>query len=406
MQYTEAEIKQVVDDEVQRSKGKIIEDYKAKQINKRFTPGYCPEDKPKTGGKFFVNANAEYSSTIKFLRDVRAAGTPGGIESDELRSYVKATQKDMSEGDLSSGGYAVPTQAASQILERALERSIVRPRATVLPMSSNKLELPSDVDENHATNYFGGITIYRPGEAGQKTASNPTLSKICLQLHKLTGLVHVSDELLDDAPALEAWLIRKFSQTIAFVEDYDFLNGSGVNQALGVLNSGNPALITVPAVGGQGASTIIAENIIAMWARLWPDGQNSAIWVANIDTFPQLASMAIAVGAGGVPVWLPANQIAGKPYRELMGCPLILTEKVPTLGTAGDIALIDFSQYLVGEKGGLQVASSIHFRFDYDQQSFRFVLRYDGQPSWTSALTPRVGAATLSPYVVLSSTRT
>ena len=263
------------------------------------------------------------------------------------------------------------------------------------------------MDADHSTNYFGGITIYRTGEGGQKTATNPTYARIELTLHKLTGLVHISDELLEDsAIAVEANVTRKFAQAIAFVEDDDFLNGTGVNQALGVLSSANPALITVTAITGQGASTIVAENIRDMWARMYPAGQNRAIWIANIETFPQLYGMAMAVGTGGVPVWLPAGGISGAPYQSLMGKSLILTEKCQALGTAGDIALIDFSQYVIGQKGGLQIATSIHFRFDYDEQSFRFVLRYDGQPTWTSALTPLRSSSTLSPFICLSSTRT
>ena len=73
-----------------------------------------------------------------------------------------------------------------------------------------------------------------------------------------------------------------------------------------------------------------------------------------------------------------------------------------TLGTQGDIGLADFSQYLIGDKGGIKVATSIHLRFDYDETAFRFVLRYDGQPWWLSALTPRRGTSTLSPFVVLA----
>jgi HK97 family phage major capsid protein len=402
---TDAEKQQLKDDLrpiFQKLQAEARENVLRSTIVNQFAPGYDSEEHLKES-KYFVNQDSEYSSFTKFLRDVRSADTPGGVESEELRSYALATQKDMSEGSLAGGGYAVPTQAADIILEKALERSIVRPRATVLPMSSNRLEIPADVDSDHSSDYFGGITIYRPGEAGQKTATNPTLQGINLQLKKLTGLVHVSDELLEDAPALEAWLIRKFSQAIAFVEDYDFLNGDGSNAPLGALNSANPCRISVTKETSQAADSIVAENIINMWSRLWPDGQSNSVFIANIDTFPQLATMSVAVGTGGVPVYMPANQLAGKPYRELMGQPLFFTEKVPTLGDEADIALCDFSQYVVGDRGGgsPQIASSIHLKFDYDQTSFRFVLRYDGQPTWTAPLTPKVSSTTLSPFVVL-----
>ena len=345
-----------------------------------------------------------------FYSDVIKACVPGGRESETLKSWndsVRKTAGYMEEGDMAQGGYTVPVQVSNAIIEKSLETSIVRPRASIQPMTSNRLEIPADVDANHSTNYFGGITIYRTGEGKQKTAANPTFEKIALTLHKLTGLCYVSDELLaDSVVALEAYLTRKFGQAISFVEDDDFLNGTGVNMANGAFSSTNPSLVTVTAVTGQGAATIIAENIAGMWARLYPAGHGKAVWVANIETFPQLFGMALAVGAGGIPVWMPAGGISGKPYETLMGAPLIYSEKMQALGTAGDIGLADFSQYLIGEKGGLQIASSIHIRFDYDETAFRFVLRYDGAPSWTSTLTPKRGSATLSPFVVLNSTRT
>jgi HK97 family phage major capsid protein len=377
-----------------------------KTINKRFSPGNAGE-KPKES-KYFVNTNSEYSSTIKFFHDVMVASSEGGQESDELRSYVKKTSTLMEEGDLSQGGYAIPTEASSRILERSLETSIIRPRATAQPMSSNKLEIPADVDENHSTNYWGGITIYRTGEGNQKTGTNPVIGKIGLTLHKLTGYCEVTDELLEDAPALEAWLIRKFASSIAFVEDNDFLTGSGANMALGMFSSANPSLITADAETGQGASTIVAENIASMWSRLYPAGQANAIWIANINCFKQLFHMGISVGLAGVPVWMPGNQLSGKPYKELLGQPIFFSEKMQSLGTAGDLGLCDPTQYIVGDRNGgvPQIASSIHVKFDYDRTAFRFVLRYDGQPSWLSTLTPKNGTETLSPFIVLSGTRT
>jgi HK97 family phage major capsid protein len=316
----------------------------------------------------------------------------------------------MEEGDLAQGGYTVPEEFSNKIIEKSLEESIVKPRAQFQPMASNRITIPADVDTDHSSNYFGGITLYRPGEGGLKTAKNPTFEKIALTLHKLVGLCHVTDELLEDsAIALEANLTRKFSQSIAFVEDDDYLNGTGANMPLGALHSSNPSIVTVTAVTGQGASTVIAENIMGIWARMYPQGRNKAIWLANPDCTTQLMSMVLPVGTGGVPIWMPAGGLANSPYETLMGRPLIYTEKCQAIGTAGDIALCDFSQYIIGGRAGnsgIKFATSMHFKFDYDEQSFRFVLRYDGSPTWTSTLTPKRGSNTYSPFVVLSSTRT
>ena len=394
------DIETIVNDRVQKQ----VEERLAKEIVKRFSPveiTSSPED------RIMADKKGGFKSMAHFISELIEEGKTNHAP-ETLAAWDKAVVvKDLAEGALSTGGYLVPEQFSTNIMEKALEESIVRPRAAIQPMTSNRVVIPADVDANHSTNYFGGITIYRTGEAAQKTATSPTYSQIALTLHKVTGLCHVSDELLEDsAIAVEANVTRKFSQAIAFVQDDDFLNGTGNNMPVGVLNAVNPALVTVTAETGQGASTIVAENIIKMWARMYSAGKNRAVWIANDDTFPQLATMALAVGTGGVPLWMPAGGLTGLPYQTLMGKALIFTEKAQAVGTAGDISLVDLSQYLIGEKGGLQVATSIHFKFDYDQQSFRFVLRYDGQPTWASALTPLRSSSTLSPFVVLSSTRT
>jgi len=388
----DAEIKALVD--------KQVEERLAKEITRK-VPGdsevkivLSPEDKIMADKKGGFESMAHYISEL--IEEGKTHQPP-----EILKAWDNTVRvKDMEEGSLSAGGYLVPEQFSANILEKSLEDSIVRPRATIQPMMSNRIVIPADVDAAHQTNYFGGITIYRPGEAGSKTASSPTYERISLTLHKVTGLCHISDELLEDsAIAVEANVSRKFAQAIAFTQDDDFLNGNGSNLPLGVLNASNPALISTTR---SSTSHIIAEDIRNMWARMYPAGQSKAVWIANNDVFPELFGMAIAVGTGGVPVWLPAGGVSGSPYQSLMGRPLILTEKCQTLGTAGDIALIDFSQYIIGERGGLQVATSIHFKFDYDQQSFRFVLRYDGQPTWTSTLHGLYSATTLSPFIVVA----
>jgi len=348
----------------------------------------------------------EFKTLGSFLTDLIKADTPGGYQSSALRDWAAKTTGHLEEGDSSLGGYTVPVEFRAELLMPALEKSIVMPRATVLPMKTNRLDVPALVDDDHSTDFYGGVIIKRTGEAEQKVVTNPEFAKVSLTLHKLTGMVHVSDELLEDSGiALETYLRTVFSSAIAFQQDADFLMGTGVNMALGAFNASNPSLIVADAEGGQGAGTIIFENLLEMWRRLYPNGQDNAVWVANPDTFRELGTMAMPVGAGGVPVWMPAQQIAGSPYRTLMGRPLIFSEKMATLGDQGDIGLADFSQYLIGSKG-LKTASSIHLRFDYDQTSFRFVLRSEGQPWWTAPLTPLNSADTLSPFIVLSGTRT
>ena len=163
----------------------------------------------------------------------------------------------------------------------------------------------------------------------------------------------------------------------------------------------SPALVVVDAEAGQADSTVVAENIFKMYARMHPASIGSAVWVINNTVVPQL--MALTVGSTGIPVWLPNQSVAGSPFGTILGRPLFITEKLPCIGCEGDILFADFRQYLVGEKStGIQSATSIHLYFDYDLTTFRFVYRTDGKTWWRSPLTPKSGCDTMSPFVTLA----
>lgn len=350
---------------------------------------------------------AGFKNFAHFINSVYKAGPTLDNASEELTKWlghVKATG--LSEGVNTDGGFLVPTEFRATLLRNSLERSIVRPRATVLPMATNSLAIPIVQETTHNGSVFGGVIIYRPDEAGEKTKSKPKFGKIQLNLHKLVGLVYATDELLQDSPiSMEPLLNEMFSSAIAFQEDDDFINGTGAGMAFGVMNA--PCLVSQAKFAGQANTTIITENIIGMWSRLYPQSQGSAVWLANNDTFPQLATLRMNVGTGGSVAGLLQNAtqgVTGAPIMTLLGKPLILTEHCQTLGTTGDIILADWRQYLIGQKVGqaLRMESSIHVKFIYDETVFRFVMRYDGQPWWPSPLTPKNSTVTLSPFVALA----
>jgi HK97 family phage major capsid protein len=84
-----------------------------------------------------------------------------------------------------------------------------------------------------------------------------------------------------------------------------------------------------------------------------------------------------------------------------MGAPVMETEFNSTLGTVGDIALVDMSQYVTIQNGGPVTLNSLHVYFTTDQEAVRTTWRVDGAPWQASALTPFQGTATQSPFVLL-----
>jgi len=355
----------------------------------------------------------------KTLRQIAATGQGPGVGMEgwgeagldefllaSLRSIFTQDQKDARLKDLSEtisgdGGLLVPEEFRAELLMIALEEAVIRPRARVIPMGSASLRFPSIRDTSHATNVFGGVSGTWVAEGGtvSSTTNQPTFSAVRLVANKLTAYSVVSNELLgDSAISLEALILALYPQAIAYFEDDAFINGTGVGQPLGILNAN--ALISIAKETGQAATTIVWENILNMYSRMLPASINRAVWIGHTDIFPQLATMALNVGTGGGAVWL-SNGV-GAPPVSILGRPVIFTEKAQTLGTAGDLYFVDLSHYLIGDRQAMTMARSEHVNFTADQMVYRFIQRLDGRPWLTSALTPRNGSNTVSPYVALA----
>lgn len=300
----------------------------------------------------------------------------------------------------SEGGFLVPEEFRSELLRVALESAVVRPRARVIPMTAARIKFPVVDVTSRASSVYGGVIGYWTEEGAALTASSATFGAITLDAQKLTGYCEVPNELLmDSAVSVSAFIDQTFPEALAWFEDIAFLRGTGVGEPLGVLNAGNSALVQVSKETGQASSTIVWENLVKMYARMFPQSLGSAVWVAHPSTFPELATMALSVGTGGSAVWL-ANGVEGPPMS-ILGRPVIFTEKAQALGTAGDINLIDFSYYLVGDRQAITATTSEHFKFSSDTTAYRIIERVDGRPWIKSAITPNKGSDTLSPFVYL-----
>ncbi len=384
------DIEAIVNDRVQKQ----VEERLSKEIVKRFSPEV----------KVTKDAGDQpFESLGQQLMAVKNFATSQGRIAD---ARLKITG--LGESVPADGGFLVQTDFATTLLEKTFAASDILNRVFKMPISanSNSIKIPAVSDANRADgSRFGGIRAYWMDEGGTKTPSYPSFAQVALELKKLIGYTTCTDELLQDASALESWIMRAFASEFDFKIADAIINGDGVQKPVGILNAN--CLVTVTAETGQGASTIVAENIIKMWASRFGPRSGNYVWLINQNIEPQLYTMGLSVGAGGIAVYMPAGGLSGAPYGTLFGKPVIPCEQAASLGTAGDIILADLSQYVMIDKGGVQSASSIHVHFTTDETSFRFVYRCDGQPLWKDKLTPYKGTTSYqSPFIVLSGTRT
>lgn len=350
-----------------------------------------------TGGR--GAAPTPFASLGEQLLAVRAAALNPHRPDSRLLDIQAATGA--SEGVASDGGFAVQHDFSGELLTNVHQASVLASKARKVPISANANGLKiNGVDEtSRATgSRWGGVQAYWTAEAGTLTGSKPKYRQISMELNKLTALYYATDELIQDAAALGSAAGQAFTEEFAFKIDDAMLRGTGAGMPLGVI--GHAGTVSIAKETNQPAATVLKANLEKMYARHMSPG--NAEWYINQDVWTALFGLTAEVGVGGVPVFLPPGGLSAAPFGMILGRPITPIEQCETLGTVGDIILGDFSQYLTIDKGGVQQASSIHVAFLTDEEVFRWILRFDGQPIRNSALTPYKGTNTTSPFVTLA----
>lgn len=354
-----------------------------------------------------VADEAKYSFG-EFLQDVAYAtrtqmrSVPRRLEMHQKRN-VQAAASGLNEGLPAEGGFLVGTDFIGGLIQRVYDNAAIAGRCQKVTISgaSNSMKMNGVNETSRAAgSRYGGVLGYWIAEAGSPTASKPAFRQIELMLKKLGVLAYATDELIADAAALESIVSACVVGELDFMLQDSIINGNGAGKPLGILSS--PCLVTVTKETGQEADTVVFQNISKMWARMWAPSRGNSVWLINQELETQLDQLALPVGTGGVPAYMPPGGLADSPYGRLKGRPVIPIEQAAAIGDAGDIILADFSQYLLADKGGVQAASSMHVNFATDEMVYRFIYRVDGQPTWNAALTPFKGtSSTLSPFVTL-----
>jgi len=386
---------------------KLVEEAKALQLKAQLLTDvgaaaakFVQPEEDKTapiGSAKFENMEEFIAESVKAFK--------GGKPDPRLVSWKQGAtpeeRKDLVEGVGASGGFLVPTEFYSQLMAVDAESAIVRPRATKIRMRRRQVDIPV-LDQTTTTagipHWYGGMIFYWTEEATSKTETQPKFRKISLVAHKLTGYTEVSDELLDDSAISLSDFFNSslgFAGGISWLEDYAFLRGTGAGPPQGVVTAG--ATITVP----RGATTtpVVYLDIVNMMESFLPSARG--VWVMNQTVMSNLFQMTV----GTSNVWQP-NMQAGVPGN-LFGMPVIFTEKLPAVGTAGDVLLADFRYYLIGDRQATTIESTqFGTGWQYDLTSWRAVHRVDGQPWLSTSLTYQDGTVAVSPFVILGAKTT
>lgn len=357
-------------------------------------------DPPNPFADFGEFLSAVRGSTIRAEKGLKADDRLLSIQ--EWNQTIQAASQGANELVGSDGGFLVQTDLTNDLLDRVYETGILSRKARRIPVGANSNGIKINVvdESSRATgSRWGGVQVYRAAEGDAATKSKPKFKQLEMSLEKLIGLFYATDEILQDTTALTSVAGTAFVEEFGFRIDDEMVRGTGVGQMQGILIA--DCLVTVTKETGQAADTVLAENIEKMYARMPSRSLASAEWNINQGLWPQIFQLHHVIGTSGVPMFIPAGGLPNAPFGSLLGRPIQPLEQSSAPGDVGDIVFADWSEYAVIDKGGIKTASSIHVEFLTDQEVFRWTLRNNGRPRWTSSLTPYKGSDVISPFVAL-----
>lgn len=376
--------------------GRSVEDFQKDLLLKikerKVAPKVTHGDGARVTERIEDDPNRGFRSIGQFCKFVRAAASNTRMNGDEqFRSATSFAESTVGE----DGAYLVPPSFSAEIDRVTFEESSLLALAGPTPIEGNTMSYPHTEATPWGTT---GVQAYWEGEGETFTPSKPTYKKNMLSLHKLTALVNVTNEMLEDATAMSAEIPREMAGAVDWKVQDSLVNGNGAGMPLGIMAAA--ATVSQAKEASQTAATINALNVTKMLSRLLKGGSGNIVWLVNPDVMPQTQTLTL----GNNVIWTPPNEgFKQAPNGFLLGRPIIETDACQTVGTVGDIILANLSGFrAITKSGGMRLDRSMHLYFDQDLESFRLVFRLDARPRLQAPISPNKGSNTRSHFVTLA----
>ncbi len=283
----------------------------------------------------------------------------------------------LSESVDADGGYLVPEEFESTITSALDETNVVRSLAKVITTHHDR-KIPIAVGHSVAT---------WTAENAAFTESNPTFGQTVIDAFKLTDLIRVSTELLQDSEFdLESYIAAEIARAFGIAEEQAFCVGTGTNQPTGIFTA------TGGTVGVTAASStaVTADEMLSLVYALKSPYRKNAKFLMNDATVSLLRKLKDNNGAY---MWQPSVQ-SGEPDR-LLGFELHTSPYVPTAAAGAlTVAFGDFKNYWIGDRAGRTVQRLNELYATNGQIGFVATERVDGKvilPEGIQLLKMKVG---------------
>ena len=292
----------------------------------------------------------------------RASDAYKGAMLKALRSNFRTVSNVLVEGTDSAGGYLVPAEWDSRLIEAMEHENVIRALGTVITTSGER-------KINVAATKPAASWVE---EGGELVFTDPSFNQVILDAYKLSVATKVSEELLaDNQYDLEGFLIRAFGASIAAAEEEAFITGDGNSKPTGLLHPTKGGQIGIVTAG----NSITADEVLDLIYKLKRPYRAKAAFITADSTLAQIRKLKDGTGQY---IWSPGLS-AGEPDR-LLGYPVYTSAYVPTIAAGQPVmAFGDISYYNIGDRGTRSIAALHELYAGVGQVAFVAKERVDGK---------------------------
>lgn len=325
----------------------------------------------------FLERQAEMDKKLNAPTSTPILGNPDpgsdtktGRASDEYRNaFWKAMQNKFSYsaqdalqiGTDSEGGYLVPDEFESTLVDKLADENIIRTLATIITSSNGDKKIP--VVASHGAASW-------TDEEGDYNESDDAFGSVNLGAHKLTSIIKVSEELLNDAAFnLETYIAQEFVRRMAAAEEAAFITGDGTGKPTGFFTTGETGVTTASSVA------ITADEIIDLYHSLRTPYRKNAVFITNDSTVKAIRKLRDSTGQY---LWQPGLQ-AGQPDT-ILNRPIYTSAYAPEIASGNKImAFGDLKYYWISDRQGRTFQRLNELFAAKGQVGFRVFQRVDGK---------------------------
>lgn len=290
-----------------------------------------------------LKALKEEPAVVKSAPAVKKV-TERGFSDDATKSFIHwlrtgdevAYKAAMQEGTDSEGGFLVPEDFYNKIVEKRNLLSFIRQTsAQFIPTSSDSIRVPAEGT--------AATKMVVSAEEAAYDENEPTIGDVKIEVHKLTKLIKISEELEADAKAnLSGYFTNLFARAMALAENYYFTVGTGGGMPLGILAGAGASGVTTTS-----ETAITSGELVQLVGTLGGGyaGPGCGFLMKN-------ATKWYLAGLTGSPFQFIQTPAGG----DFLGMPAYVSDDMEAIATGKkSVVYGNFNFYAVAEREGLSV---------------------------------------------------